>query len=264
MIDKVLFLLLGIFLFASEIPVWNNIGRSEGVVFFLTTPKSGSNLISGSLSAITRKPVSWLIWREKIFDSKTVLKEHPSYNRLSLPLVSDQPILYRTHYDFSQLIKVNSSCNRLIFATRNPKELLFRSFFLDSEAEFPDQSFIDEFLESYLAAFEVYDQWESENKKIVFYEDFIVRSDEILLELLDFIQEPATYWGDYQLHKEEYLEKLLKSYKTQHVGNRGGSSSRGSPQPIYYTASIRACRQLSHMTEAARYTAARKFLAILS
>jgi predicted metal-dependent hydrolase len=81
----------------------------------------------------------------------------------------------------------------------------------------------------------MYDAWFPESRTIVFYEDFIVQSDEILVKLLDFMEEEAVYLDDFVMNKEEYLSRLLQSYSEQHKNNRGGSSIQGSPKPIHYT-----------------------------
>ena len=237
---KTIFLfLLHFSLYGSEVPDFKNINRSKNVVFFLSTPKSGTNLVSGSLSAITRKPISWLRWKMKIFNPSLEYTQDPSYNRLELPLVSDKPLMYRTHYDFEELMKVSSCWNKLIFLTRNPKELLFRRFFLESSStENPDIQFIENFLSGYLQAFKVFDGWFSENKCLVFYEDFISCGDEILLDLLKFMDEEPNFIDDYQQHKEEYTSKLLNSYAQQHTHNAGGSSSINGPKTIHYTKDV--------------------------
>lgn len=222
--------------YASQIPNFQHLESTRGAVIFLSSKRSGTNLISGSLIAITRKPVSWLQWGNRVFETGSKLREHPSYNRLGLPLVSQEPLMYRTHDDFEKLRKIPSHANRLIFVTRNPKELIFRKFSLqNSNYDAPDLSLIDEFLNSYIEAFAIYDAWEPQNRYLVFYEDFIRDGDQILLSLLDFMGEKPLFFEDYQMHKEEYLNDLLDSYKAQHEKNRGGASSEDGPKEIYYT-----------------------------
>jgi hypothetical protein len=155
MLPKIYIIFLFYFSFtvacASEIPDFQEIGNSRGVLFLLSTTRSGSNWISASLSAITRKPISWLCHGKKIFDPSSALRKRPSYNRLGLTLISDEPLLYRTHYWFAELMRVPSRFNKLIFITRNPKELLFRQFFLKSPAcKIPDLQYIETFFDDYL------------------------------------------------------------------------------------------------------------------
>ena len=223
-------------IYASEVANCKDVGKNENVTFFLSTTKSGSNLITGCLSAITRKPISWFTWGDSILDPASKHREHISYNRIGLPLISDMPLLYRTHYEFDELMQVPSQHNKLIFATRNPKELIYRKFLiLASSSENPDPNFIIEFLDKYLKAFDVFDSWFPETRFIVFYEDFIFDDDAILLRLLQFMDETPEFLDDFLEHKKEYLSRLLESYKNQHTNNSGGASSRGGPKPIYYT-----------------------------
>ena len=93
-------------IYCSEIPNFKKIWKSENVIFLLSTPKSGTNLVSASLSAITRKPIWWVKWGTNFFDPYSEYKNHISYNRLNLPLVCDIPLLYRTHYEFAELMQV--------------------------------------------------------------------------------------------------------------------------------------------------------------
>lgn len=223
-------------IYGSEIPNFENISESKGVVFFLSTPKSGTNLISISLSAITRKPIFWFAWKNQIFDPSPQFRKHASYNRLGLPFISDKPLLFRTHDAFLELMQVPSDQNKLIFITRNPKELMYRAFFLQTpSAQDPDPQFIKDFLNSYLWVFKVYDTWFPENRTLVFYEDFIVSGDDILVDLLSFMNEEPVYLTEFLNNKKAYMSKILESYAKQHTSNGGGSSSSGGPKAIYYT-----------------------------
>jgi len=223
-------------LLAAEVVYFSDAWRNKNVVFLLSTPKSGTNVISGCLSAIARKPISWFYWGNQILDPSSKHRAHISYNRLGLALISDIPLLYRTHYEFTELMQVPSKLNKLIFVTRNPKELIYRKFFLQApHSENPDRQFLEEFLNAYLEAFEVYEAWDSNTRTIVFYEDFIIHDNEILLNLLQFMDEPPVYLEDFFYNKQEYMSRLLQSYTTQHTHNLGGSSSRDGPKAIYYT-----------------------------
>lgn len=220
----------------SDIVNFSEPAKNRNVTFFLSSPKSGTNVITGSLSAITRKPISWFYWGDGILDPDSNNRNHISYNRLGLPLITDIPLLYRTHYQYDELCEVPSRDNKLIFLTRNPKELIYRKFFLEYPSlKDPDPYFIEEFLVKYLKAFEIYDSWCSETRFLLFYEDFIARDEETLLRLLEFMDEAPTFLDDYLENKEEYLRCLLESYSSQHIHNDGGISSRDRPKPIHYT-----------------------------
>lgn len=222
--------------YASQVPDFHNLNNTKNAVIFMSSKRSGSNLVSGSLLAITRKPISWLEWGYRVFEPGSKFRAHLSYNRLGLPLVSEEPLLYRLHYDFEKIKKIPPATNRLIFVTRNPKELIFREHYPDPSSF--DFSFAEEFLHNYLKAFEIYDRWQPENRFLVFYEDFIASGDEILLQLLSFMGEKPLFFDDYLMHRQEYLNTLLTSYGIQHARKRGGASCRNGPQEIYYSKEI--------------------------
>lgn len=239
---KNFFLFLGVqcALFASEIPNFHNLGQCRGVVFLLTTPKSGSNLISSGLSAITRRPISWLRWGDSIFSSHCDLKRHPSYNRLNIPMESNLPLLYRSHYELDELKQVPSNSNRLIFLTRNPKELIFRAYWLEHpEKGDPDFGFIETFLRKYLAPFKLYDSWDPDHRILIYYEDLIANENATLIQVLDFMGVYPIYLDDFIANKEEYKKRALESYARQHKHNNGGSSSVGEPKAIFYSQDAR-------------------------
>lgn len=211
--------------------------QNRNITFFLSTPKSGTNLMTGSLSAITRKPISWFYWGSRILDPSCEHRNHISYNRLGLPLITDIPLLYRTHYQYNELMQVPSEFNTLIFATRNPKELFYRQFLLQNpnSDENPEKETIHQFLSKYLIAFEVFESWYPANKMIVFYEDFLGNEIEILLHMLQLMDEAPLFIEDFISKQDIYFSLLLESYVHQHTHNSGGSSSKNGPTPIHYT-----------------------------
>jgi hypothetical protein len=238
MMRKLIFLLaLHFSLYGSAIPNFENMSQCENVTFFLSTTRSGSNLVSASLGIITRKPIAWIKWGMQVFDPSSPYRNHPSYNRLGLSLISDTPLLYRSHLA-DDLSQVPSHLNKLIFVTRNPKELLFRDFYLKASSDVPSTEFIQQFLDAYLKNFDLYDSWLAENRYLIFYEDFIYQDDQLLIQLLQFMGEEPTYFEDFLSHKEEYLARLLDSYKTQHSTNKGGASSKDARKLLYYSESV--------------------------
>ncbi len=231
-----LFLIVGLTLFGSETPNFTHLDKTENAVFFLTTPKSGSNLISASLSIITRRPISWLYWKKQIFNPNSPPRDHPSYNRLGLDLVSEKPLLYRTHFELADLSKIRSESNKLILVTRNPKELLYRDLFNKSRNSInPTTQFIHNFIDQYLKPFKIYESWHLEKRFFVYYEDFIKNGDQILLEILSFMNEEPTFYEDFLINRQTYLSLLLESYKMQPTHNAGGSSVVNEPKAIFYT-----------------------------
>jgi hypothetical protein len=156
---------------------------------------------------------------------------------LGLPLASYRPLFYRSHTDFDKLMRIPMQQNKLIFVTRNPKELILKSFFSASpDVEKLDARFIANFLKDYLGAFAVYDSWHPENRLLVFYEDFIQEEDAMLLNILKFMDESPLYFEDFIMNKQEYISKLLESYREQHKNWKlAGVSSLEGPQPLFYS-----------------------------
>jgi hypothetical protein len=192
--------------------------------------RSGTNLVSCSLNAITRKPVG-------VFPGKQYARL--MNERLGLDMISDEPFIYRTH-SFVDVAKASPEFSRLVFLTRNPKELLLRHFSIIQKSDL-HQNHIQAFLNEYLDYFRVLDSWPVNNRILLFYEDVIANLDQSLLTILDFIGEEPNFMDDYILHKTEYLDKILNVYKAicknQRKGeaSREGESTREKPMPIYYT-----------------------------
>lgn len=233
------FFFFGCVVSASEIPNFRDLSLSRGVVVLLTTPRSGTNFFSSCLSILTRRPISWLEWGDAIFHPNSDLTKQLSYNRLNLPLVDQRPILYRTHHGYRELGQISPLCNRLIFLTRNPKELLFRAYFLAYPGQKePDFHFIQNFLDEYLIPLKLYESWNPANRMLIFYEDLIVDADRIVLDALDFMGIAPAYLEDFVENNETYKKRLLESYTKQQVNNRGGSSSIGGTKAIYYSKDI--------------------------
>lgn len=192
-------------------------------VIFLSSPRSGVNLITCSLLVITRKPIG-------NFDTGQIFV-NPS-NRVDIEPNTQLPFIYRTH-DVTLLQQTSSVINKLVFVTRNPKELLFRKF-PNITLDDLNSSLVTDFIEAYLERFRLYESWTDTNRKIVFYEDFIVHDDETLLELLAFMKEEPIFYSDYIQNKQHYLKMILDSYKNQHAGS-GTSVEKDKPKATHHS-----------------------------
>lgn len=203
---------------------FDKLSEAENLVIFLSSPRSGSNLITCSLQAIVRKPIG-------NFNTQGIHKN--GSKRLELDWVSHVPFLYRVH-SAEKIRELPSDVNKLIFVTRNPKELFFRQHSISSLKDLKTEK-INHKLNQYLSRFKFYESWDPYNRCMVFYEDFINQeNEEILLELLDFMGEEPKFFDDYVKNKEKYLNVILSSYRDQH-GNKAGKSSLHGSQAIYYT-----------------------------
>jgi hypothetical protein len=190
---------------------------------FLSSPRSGTNLLSCSLQAIIRKPIG--VYPNKIHTIGTA--------RLGLENISDIPFIYRSHAPIPKK-KMPSDFSKIILLTRNPKELIFR-FFSPSSIESINSSKVNSFLDEYISRFISFEEYDKNHRLLLFYEDLISQMDAVLLTSLEFLEEDPAFMEDYLLNKSEYLEVILSSYQKQHAGAHGGSSSLQGPTPIYYT-----------------------------
>jgi len=220
--------LLVFFLFTNCLASSNHI-KNENRVIFLSSRRSGSNLITCSLLAITRKPVGKFFPNRKIHEVEK--------NLLELDLVSNKPFLYRTH-QMKLWHKIPTHLNKLIFVTRNPKELLFREYKISSLEELQSDQ-VKRFIREYVKRFKIYESWCAHNRILVFYEDFIEqKNDEILLMLLHFMGEKPTFYHDFVNHREEYYAKILDKYTNYRQSRKQGKSSVDGPKAIYYTKNV--------------------------
>ena len=183
----------------------------------LSQPRSGVNLVTCSMQAVLRKPIGNL----RTLSSRPVVNQ-----RLELHLVSTIPFIYRTHCP-KELSGLSLKSSKLIFLTRNLKELLFRKFFISCVDDLEEKN-VKIFIRQYLNRFLAYESWNHENRFLVYYEDYILQeNEELLLNILNFIGEEPSFFDDFLEHKEEYLWTILQSYRDQHKDRHGNSSING-------------------------------------
>ncbi len=224
-IFKVLLVVLTISTFPSvSFSSTHSYNNHEKTILF-TTPRSGVNLVSCCMLAVTRKPIG-------LFPNLI----HPRANsRLNLELISDLPFIYRTHY-LMKSTEIPSDYERLIHLTRNPKELLFRNFSISTKKDL-QKTQVQIFLNEYLDRFRTYENWSVGNRLLIFYEDVIQHLDQILIEILNFSSEPPLFWDDYISNKQSYINQIYDSYTNQWQGNHGVSAVK-KPEAVYYTKDI--------------------------
>ncbi len=197
--------------------------KPKNLVILLSSFRSGTNLLTCTLNAITRKPIG-------AFPSQMIHER--GMNRLKLDSICPTPVIYRTHYA-NTLKGVSSDLNKLIFLTRNLKELLFRNYLITSLQDLQSKV-VKSFINTYLQRFKMYESWNPDNRYFVFYEDLITQeNEELTLGILDFMDEEPTFFYDYIEHKEEYLNTLLDSYINSR--NMNGASSKNGPKTLYYS-----------------------------
>lgn len=211
------FISLGLSLYASS----QIEHMKEDKAIFLSMQRSGTNLTSCSLLAVTRQPIG--LFPNRIHEIGT--------NRLELPLVSDTPLFYRTHEPVT-LENAPSDFKQLILLARNYKELLFRSVNINKFNGI-NRHAVQSFLDNYLSFFRAFDKWPEEERLVLFYEDLVDDLNGSLLSLLDFLNIAPLFWDDYLENQEHYLQKIYTTYVNQHGRLHGNSSKHGLRKEFY-------------------------------
>ncbi len=190
----------------------------------LTSPRSATNLLSCYIQSLTQRPI-WLI------DQKAA--PHVANNRLDLTLDFSKTPIYRSHKAdrFEGLNKLN---NKLILIVRNYKECIHRDSSHTSDKNFvypSEEEFANFFLKmepnvkNYIHNLVIYDQWDPQNRLLIFYEDLMTSPLEEVKRILNFYGEPIPSYLT-----REFLQSIgdqtLDSYHSQHR-KTGGSHSKG-------------------------------------
>ncbi len=187
-----------------------------GKEFFLTYPRSGTNLTIGILQYLTRKPLR---------DTKNNLKLNlNAYNRLKLEIENEKNTLYRLHasldWQKELLTKLQTKKNKLLFVLRNPKECIVR------HCSYSEQQFLKSVIENqggfaqYLFNLKIFDEWNDRTKLLLYYEDILATPEVVAIKLLEFFDESDDYLESYISNLDEILAGILTSYQKQSVVNK--------------------------------------------
>lgn len=195
--------------------------QCEEKTIFLSTQRSGSNLVTCSLLAILHQPVG--AYPNKIQPYST--------GRLKLDFVSNTPFLYRTH-EFEDVEKASPDFVKLILLTRNYKELLLRGFQIRRTADLSSKE-VQAYINRYINNFRVFDKWSEKERLLIFYEDTINDFDTLLLSTVEFLNLSPLFWDDFVANKEKYLNDIYTSYTNQHGGKNGLSARKGQKEIFY-------------------------------
>lgn len=228
------FWIIGLF-FLSHIEAGNsqtlrreNTLSEENKVIILSIPRSGVNMFSCSLLAITKRPVGRYPNSIQPYSS----------GRLDIDWISTKPFGYRTH-KYIDVTEGSPGFDKLIFIVRSFKELIFREFDIIDIKDFHNKE-VQNYIENYIKCFEAYDSWPVNKRLLVFYEDMCVDLVHVLSKAIHFIN-PSTqiFMEDFMYHQEEYLSAIRSSYIAQHQKHHGKSSSKGR-KAVYYTQNQKA------------------------
>lgn len=187
--------------------------KAPQLTILLTFPRSGTNLISCYIQAITRMPIRWS-------------PKSPAINRLNLKLDHYKDTLVRYHKGY-KIEKLNKNGNKLIFILRNYKEAIHRASNVDDPDKFKNL-FVDDspVFQQYIKNIKVFHHWDKSNRLIIYYENLIVKPLPEVRRVLKFLgeEEPENLTEDFL---KDVAKKALESYHQQHIGT-GGAQSKGT------------------------------------
>lgn len=181
--------------------------------FLLTTPHSGTNLTYSYLQALAHKPVYRL-------NSDLTLYET---NPLETFIDVSKKALFKSHH--GELLSLfNQTGSKLLFILRDYKEVMVRNSLNNKKLNdlFHDEPKFDLYIDN----LRVYDQWDSSNRLLIFYEDLITCPAEEMAKIILFFDEPIPDCFTPAFLKE--INEAVLSYYDKRYQQSGGSHSKGS------------------------------------
>lgn len=227
-------LLFPIFCLAYEYPDLGGVldfSKPENIsnhLFVLTNPKSGSHLLLYSIMKITQRPmrIRTLFWH---------FQNNPYYfdpeNLMNYPVDFSKPTTYWGHeYDILKSLNIND--NKLIFILRNYKENIASQLtwrYSKREDFNLERFFHDEIVnegdtfKEYISRLQLFDDWQSNNKYIVLFEDLLLYPNNFVPNLMSFIRDDSDY-KDFINHYEEFKSALAHEYYGRKFNSTGSKS----------------------------------------
>lgn len=180
--------------------------------YFLSYPRSGKNLTTSYLQALTDKPIRGFPPTLKL--DETELDLNVNYFK--------QPIMCM--HSIEHLLNKN---NKLLLIVRNYKECLLRHL----TESLTLQSVLPLFLQnekdvlSYVSNLISYDTWNPEKRLMIYYEDLIADPITEMTKVLDFLEEPINENFNESYLKEVFKESVI-AYDHRYETS-GGSHTKG-------------------------------------
>lgn len=134
----------------------------------------------------------------------------------------DSPPFEKVHspYDIG-VAKGKRDQDILIFILRNPKEVFARNLKPEILAQYIHNGYTKPALRVYFDDLIEFDKWDDHKKILIYYEDLITFPEQILAQLLQFLNEPldplVEFMANYQMHKQKGLE--IKKTLSQNYTN---------------------------------------------
>lgn len=185
-------------------------GSTIDETFLLSCPRSGNTWLRYCLEFLTKKPTAAGCLDEKTLSIKksNQIIDHPlsdffplGANTKALPIIKAHGYIRRM--DLQQ--------DTLIFLIRNYKELIFRRFALKIVKESFDD-YKTKTLNTYFGCLKLYDNWNPDNRIIIYYEDLITHPQRTLKTLLDFLHVEPTYLDSLMQNYEYHKNCCIKFY----------------------------------------------------
>jgi hypothetical protein len=218
--------------------------------FFLTYPRSGTNLLISSYQYFFKQPFLHFNHKNFSFDLGT--------NRLNLKLDLSKKPIYRTH-KASDLDPIRKDKNFLIYIIRDFHECILRQYIRDMlfsngspNNEVEVQRFYDnenlllilqsDHWKKFKENLELFDKWDDDKRILFYYEDLINDLPTQLRRLANFLHESERKINlfDQMALDEEIMDKLklliLNSYENE-MRIIGGSMSKGK-DPKFHSRKI--------------------------
>jgi hypothetical protein len=195
----------------------------EPKIIVCSSPRSGTNLLCGSLCAIFGRPID-------DFEGGRIGKN--ASNRLNYDKIEDSPFGYRCH-DSALVATRREFADKLVMLTRSPLELFLRNYDVkkDWQSIKKDVAF---FSKEYFSRFQEFENWNEEDRLLVFYEDLVSDFELTILKVIQFSGLDPVNLEDFLKKRDEKLNLIRKSYVAQH-GNQHGNSSKSGPDIAYYS-----------------------------
>lgn len=195
--------------------IYNSTGPKT---YLLSYPISGNSWTRYCLEYITKRPTIYLY--------PNYIKQVPYANG---PLgyifdvlqteMSRDPI-WKVHNkdDILRLKTYSPDKEKLIFIVRNPKEVLIRNFpvlFNNDKGNFFSILHIQNEFSEYFENIRIYDEWPSENKILIYYEDLISDIESTLKKLCDFFNVDRSIVNSFMEQYNYHVKNELNLYNTQ-------------------------------------------------
>ncbi len=211
----------------AKVSDWINVDDMNLARFYTNRPKTYLLSFMGSGNTWMRYCIEYLTKRPtlEMRSEKTTKINCPLGYWFDLETDYDKDPIWKAHHiDYMKAMgTLDPNKEMLIVIVRNPKEVLTRMFNILSERnkgaslEHPqaEDIFNNTLTMQYLQILKLYDQWPSDKRFMIYYEDLITDPEQTLKALLDFLQEPPIYLDAFMACYNEHKKACLGMYAKQ-------------------------------------------------